>query len=253
MKIIVAACALVLTAATGVAAQSVDPPVFTISYAVRARGIDVGGATYALSVRNRTYQATFARRMTGPARTLLGASQDFTYSAQGQVDADGQIRPVAYQHQGGRGHRVVHVAFAGDQITTIATPVMGMGHPPATQAQKAGAIDQVSMFAQMLMVHGAPCRQSVRVFMDGRTRFDLVFSPNGRQRVSIAGFRGDAFRCSVQFQPVAGFSDPQQPARLTFLFAPLNGYFVPLSIEMPTDDVGIVRLEARTFRIEISR
>ena len=253
MNIIVAGLALALAAAAPVAAQVSDPPLLTMSYAVRARGLDVGGATYVLGVKDGAYQATFARRMSGPARALLGSSQDFTYAAQGQVGADGQVHPATYQHQGGRGHRVVRVSFAGDQITTVATPPMGMGHPPATEAQKTGAIDQVSMFARMLMAQGDPCRQSIKVFMDGRTRFDLVFSPNGRQKVSMAGFRGEAFRCSVQFQPVAGFSDPQQPARLSFLFAPLNGYFVPLAIEMPTDDVGVVRLEARSFHLEGSR
>jgi len=52
----------------------------------------------------------------------------------------------------------------------------------------------------------------------------------------------------VQFTPIAGFSDPQQPARLSFLFATINGLTVPIVVEMPTDSVGVVRLEARTYR-----
>jgi hypothetical protein len=145
---------------------------------------------------------------------------------------------------------VVRVTFEGNQVTTVATPPMGMGHPPATPEQKAGTIDQVSMVLQMLYVHGDPCRQTYHVFMDGRSRFDLVLTPNGHQRASFPGYRGDVDRCSVAFQPIAGFSDPQQPEHLTFLFAHVNGYSVPVSIEMPTDAVGIVQLEAQSFRLQ---
>jgi hypothetical protein len=73
-------------------------------------------------------------------------------------------------------------------------------------------------------------------------------APNGRQNVNIAGYRGQAYRCRVAFRPIAGFSDPQEPATLTFLLAPLpNGMYAPLRIEMPTDDAGVVTLEARQF------
>jgi len=118
--------------------------------------------------------------------------------------------------------------------------------------QKVGAIDQVSMFAQMLMGQEAPCNRTFRVFLDGRSRFDLVLRPNGTQQVSLPSYRGVAQRCAVQFTPIAGFSDPQRPARLTFLFANINGLTVPIVVEMPTDSVGVVRLQARSFRAATS-
>ena len=109
----------------------------------------------------------------------------------------------------GRRHRLVRVRFEGDTVTTIATPPMGMGHPAATAAQKAGVIDQVSLVLQMMLASGAPCEHAYHVFMDGRSRFDLALGASGRQRVRFPGYEGDVDRCAVAFRPIAGFSDPQ--------------------------------------------
>jgi hypothetical protein len=230
-------------------AQTAVPREFIISYSARARGLDVGLVNYAFSGENNSYSGTSQRRLTGLARTFFGASQDFDYAAQGHVDAGG-VHPCAYQHRDfGRRHRLVRVSFDGDTVTTVATPPMGMGHPAATAAQKAGAIDQISLLLQMLVATGAPCEHTYRVFMDGRSSFDLTLTAGGKMRVRFPGYEGDVDRCSVAFQPIAGCSDPQQPARLTFLFAHVGPYAVPVSIEMPTDAAGIVQLQVRSFRL----
>lgn len=227
--------------------QAAMPPRIAINYNVIVRGITAGEALYTFNFQGDQYSATARRQITGLARTFLGDSQDFSYSSRGRLQ-NGQIIPIAYRHEDDHRHRVVQVAFNGNEVITTATPRMGMGHPPATPQQKIGTIDQVSMFAQMLMGQNAPCDRTFKVFLDGRTRFDLVLRPNGTQRVTAPAFRGVAQRCAVQFTPIAGFSDPQQPARLNFLFATINGLTVPIVVEMPTDSVGVVRLEARSYR-----
>ncbi len=245
MKALAAALALAFAA---IAPQALaQDGSFSATYNVHARGMQAGEATYNFTFNGGSYTGASERRMTGMARTLLGNSQDYTYSVRGAVDAAG-VHPATYQHQGGRRGRVVNVNFTGEDIVTRANPEMGMGNPPATTAQKTGAIDQVSMFAQMLLKDGDPCQQTIKVYMDGRSRFDFVMTPNGRQNVQIAGFRGEASRCRVQFRPIAGFGDPQAPAELTFLFAEApNGMNVPIRIEMPSEDAGVIRLEARSF------
>lgn len=263
MKHLIVACLLVLAGATApaqsqpaccatpqTAASSPTPTLparININYNVIVRGITAGEALYTFNFQGDQYQATARRQITGIARTFLGDRQDFSYSSRGRIE-NGQVRSVAYRHEDDHRHRVVQVSFNGDQVVTTATPRMGMGHPPATAAQKVGTIDQVSMFAQMLMGQNSPCNRTFRVFLDGRTRFDLALRPNGTQRVNTPAFRGVAQRCAVQFTPIAGFSDPQEPARLSFLFATINGLTVPIVVEMPTDSVGVVRLEARTYR-----
>jgi hypothetical protein len=127
-----------------------------------------------------------------------------------------------------------------------------MGDPPATPAQKAGAVDQVTAIASMVAASGDPCARTLRILMDGRSRFDFVMSPAGRVNVNTRAFRGQAIRCAVQYRPIAGFPDPQTPATLTFLFAPTTGgLYAPIRIEMPTDveQIGVAVLEARSFTV----
>ena len=247
MKRIIVACLFLLGVAAPAQSQVALPPRVNINYNVIVYGITAGEALYTFNFQGSDYQATARRQITGMARNFLHDSQDFSYSSRGRIE-NGQVRPITYRHEDDHRHRVVQVTFNGNEVITTATPRMGMGHPPATAEQKIGTIDQVSMFAQMLMGQDAPCNRTFRVFLDGRTRFDLALRPNGTQRVNTAAFRGVAQRCAVQFTPIAGFSDPQRPARLNFLFATIDGLTVPIVVEMPTDSVGVVRLEARAYR-----
>lgn len=251
MKRLILACLFLFGVAAPAQAQVALPARVSMNYNVIVYGITAGEALYTFNFNGSDYSATARRQITGMARNFLHDSQDFSYSARGRIE-NGQVRPVAYRHEDDHRHRVVQVAFNGNEVITTATPRMGMGHPPATPEQKIGTIDQVSMFAQMLMGDGAPCNRTFKVFLDGRTRFDLVLRPNGTQRVNTPAFNGVAQRCAVQFTPIAGFSDPQRPARLTFLFGTINGLTVPIVVEMPTDSVGVVRLEARSFRTAAS-
>lgn len=250
MKQLLTVLAALATLAGGAAAAS--PQRVEITYGIRAKGVSAGEFAFQARIEGDRYSAQATRRATGLARTLAGASQDYTYSVEGAL-AQGRLRPAAYSHRGGRRDRVVNVIFTPDGgSTTTANPVMGLGDPPATEAQRKGAIDQVSMFLALMRPQNAslPCTQTLRVLMDGRSRFDLTMRPNGQVDVNTRAFQGRAFRCRVQFTPIAGFSDPQEPAELTFLLAPLpNGAFAPVRVEMPSDDLGVVVLEAKALSV----
>jgi hypothetical protein len=240
--------ALAIFTPVAVAAQVAGPGDLrsaTIEYNLIAKGINVGTGVYSYAFSGNSYRGTASHRLTGLARQLVGSRQDFSYSVSGTIDADGDLRPRNYRHQGGKRNRVVTVDFSDRAVTTTANPAMGMGNPPATPAQRLNTVDQVTMMATMMTVAANPCNQTVRVFLEGRTRFDLILRPNGNQNVNLAGFRGSAIRCSVQFNPIAGFPDPMDATTMSFLFAATNGVFVPVQIQMPTDEAGIVRLEAR--------
>jgi Protein of unknown function (DUF3108) len=253
---VVAFLALLGAIPFAVHAQSAGPSNLqsvAIQYNLIAKGINVGTGTYSFSFSGDTYRGTASHRLTGLARQLAGSRQDFNYSVSGVIGEDGKLRPRSYRHQGGKRNRVVTVDFGDRAVTTTANPPMGMGVPPATPAQKLNTVDQVTMMASMMTVGANPCNQSVRVFLEGRTRFDLNLSPSGTQNVNLAGFRGSAIRCAVRLNPIAGFPDPMDATNLTFLFAPTAGVFVPVQIQMPTDDAGIVRLEARSITVVGSR
>jgi hypothetical protein len=250
-RVLTAAVLALVTGAASAQAPTTAPASrsFNVVYSVSGKGIQAGDFNFGVKFEGDAYEATASRRMTGLVRTLVGSAQDYRYSSRGQVTAQG-LKPTAYRHQGGKRNRVVDVTFAGGAPVTTANPVMGMGNPPATDAQKAGAIDQVAAIASMVSATGDPCGRTIRVLMDGRSRFDFVMSANGRVNVNTRAYRGAAIRCSVQYRPIAGFPDPQTPATLTFLFAPTsNGLYAPIRIEMPTDveQIGVAVLEARSF------
>lgn len=236
---------------------------FEATYNVIARGIDAGEFRFSFRQTGATYEATANREMKGWIGALLNRSQDYTYSVRGSVAEDGSLRPSAYQHQGGRRRedrpngRLVRASFtANDVITTTVPAGMGMGDPPATREQRRNTMDQITALAAMVTATGDPCARTLRIYMDGRSRFDFVLTPNGRMNVDTRAYRGEALRCRVQFQPIAGFGDPQDPATLTFLFARTqSGMYAPILIEMPVDDdsIRIVRLEARRVTVNGSR
>lgn len=226
-------------------------------YAVIARGMEAGVFNVRFNQTGSAYQISADRRMTGMAGMLLNHSQDYTYSVTGTVSADGALRPAVYQHQGGRRRddrpngRLVRAAFSADDVVTTSVPAgMGMGDPPATAEQKRGVVDQLTAIASMVTTSGDPCNRTVHVYMDGRSRFDFALTPDGTVNVSTSGYRGPALRCSVAFRPISGFSDPQEPATMTFLFARTSsGMYAPVQIEMPADGVGLVRLQAQRLSI----
>lgn len=252
----IAALAVALVALAGPAsAQNAGSSAdrrFEAVYTVNARGVDAGEFTYNFTQTGATYQVAANRRTTGGVRLLVGDDQDYAYSVRGAV-VGGALRPSQYRHQGGRRDRVVESRFTADDITTTATPHMGMGDPAATTAQKRGAVDQLTAIAAMVTATGDPCARTIPVYMDGRSRFDFVMRANGNVTVDTPAYRGQAIRCSVQYRPIAGFSDPQEPSTLTFLFArTASGLYAPIQIEMPTAD-GIVRLDARRLTVNGTR
>lgn len=255
-----AALTLGLALAGPAAAQGANRT-FEGTYSVHARGVEAGEFDFAFRQTGNSYTATANREMKGWVGAALRRSQDYTYSVTGSVAADGALRPAHYQHQGGRRRedrpngRLIRATFSANDVVTTATPGRAnMGDPPATQEQRRGTIDQITAIAAMITSEANPCSRTLHVYMDGRSRFDFVMSPNGNVNIDSRAYQGPGVRCRVQFRPIAGFSDPQEPATLTFVFARTSsGMWAPITIEMPTDGVGVVRLEARRLTVNGTR
>ncbi len=222
-----------------------------------ARGVEAGDFVFRFNQNGAAYTATATREMKGWVGAALRRSQDYRYEVHGVVLADGALRPNAYEHQGGRRRddrpngRLVRAAFTASDVVTTSVPTgMSMGDPPATAEQRRNVIDQISAIASMVTTTGDPCSRTLRIYMDGRSRFDFALTPNGDVTINSRAYQGPGVRCRVQFRPIAGFNDPQEPATLTFLFARTqSGMWAPITIEMPTDGVGVVRLDARRIQV----
>lgn len=243
-------------------AQTGTDRTFAVTYSIHApQWRDAGDFTYSFSQTGSTYQATATRQMKGVAGALLQRRQDYTYSVRGAVSENGVLQPAQYQHQGGRRRadrpngRLIRTAFTpGDAVTTAVPGPPNMGDPPATADQRRNTIDQLTAIAAMITATGDPCARTLRIYMDGRARFDFVMAPDGNVNITNPAYRGPGVRCRVQFRPIAGFGDPQEAATLTFLLARTeSGMWAPVVIEMPTDEVGVVRLEARRISVNGTR
>lgn len=230
---------------------------FDATYTVIARGMEAGDFVYHFRQTGAAYEASATREMKGWIGAALNRSQDYRYLVRGVVAADGSLRPSAYEHQGGRRRedrpngRLVRASFTDTDVVTVSTPAgMGMGDPPASAEQRRNVIDQITAIAALATAGGDPCARTLRVYMDGRSRFDFVMTPNGAVTINSRAYQGPGVRCRVQFQPIAGFGDPQEPSVLNFVLARApSGMWAPVTIEMPTDGVGVVRLEARRLAI----
>ncbi|WP_395647109.1 DUF3108 domain-containing protein [Terricaulis sp.] len=255
-KLFASVLAMGLAVLAGSAAAQQQAPAertFEARYVVIGRGVEAGDFNYSFTQSGSTYRASANREMKGWVGAALNRSQDYTYSVVGTVSADGSLHPTTYQHQGGRRRedrpngRLIRAQFSpGDVVTTAQPGRPNMGDPPATPEQRRNTIDQITAIAAMVTAQGDVCNRTLRVYMDGRARFDFVMQPNGNVNINSRVYRGPGFRCRVQFRPIAGFGDPQEASTLTFLFAPTpSGMYAPITIEMPTDGVGVVRLEAR--------
>jgi len=248
-----AVLALGLAATAGSATAQSGNRSFEATYTVIARGVEAGDFVYRFNQTGNTYTASATRQMRGLAAAALGRNQDYRYNVSGSVAADGTLRPASYEHQGGRRRedrpngRLVRSTFTADNVVTTSVPAgMSMGDPQATAEQRRNVIDQITAIAAMVTTAGDPCAQTLRVYMDGRARFDFAMTPNGNVTINSRAYRGEGVRCRVAFRPIAGFGDPQEASTLTFLFARTpSGMWAPITIEMPTDGVGTVRLEAR--------
>ena len=261
MRLFAAAALALGLAVTGPAVAQSANRTFEGVYSVHARGVEAGDFTFNFRQSGDSYTATANREMKGWVGAALNRSQDYRYSVRGSVASDGSLRPSAYEHQGGRRRsdrpngRLVRATFSANDVSTTSVPEgMSMGRPAATAAQRRGVIDQITAIASMITSTTDPCSRTLHVYMDGRSRFDFVLSPNGNVNINSRAYQGPGIRCRVQFRPIAGFSDPQEPATLNFLFARTSsGMYAPITIEMPTDGVGVVRLEARRLTVNGQR
>jgi len=260
-----AALALGLAALAGSAAAqqpAAAPLTFDATYSVIGRGMNVGDFNYHFQRTGGGYQATATRVMTGWVGGALNHSQDFRYAVRGAVAADGSLHPSAYEHQGGRRAadrpqgKLIRAAFTAEDVVTTATPGRAnMGDPPATPAQRRGVIDQITAIAALITESNDPCGQTLHVYMDGRARFDFAMRAGTAVNINSPAYRGPGVRCTVDFRPIAGFGDHQDAATLTFIISNPGpgGARAPITIEMPTDGFGVVRLEARRVTINGTR
>jgi len=208
--------------------------------------------------------------------SLSAAFQDGTYSAAASFqsagllswfdDTDIQATTSGYRTPSGLApYRYEHTNFASnkgrvvgiDFIDNVATPDVqppfgSMGEPPASDADRAGALDPISTLLGLMM--NLPtgetdvCQGRIPVF-DGKARYDLRFNNAGPDTVSTRGWRGEAIRCQAYLEPISGYDEGDRPGEediarpITMWLAPFDGLHIPVRFRAQTQ-IGSISIQA---------
>ena len=193
---------------------------------------------------------------------VLSAFKKFDIKAEesGPV-AHGQPAPgvFRYENHDGKNNRKVEVTWDGQDVVTQSTPVLTfMGDPPATRAQKLGAVGYLTAMLRLSLADGSgPCHGAETIF-NGKELSELGFTaPRAMILTDAQKQMGltNGLRCTAVFREIAGYHKKTGKARNQGLnggieadFARLgeDGPWIPLKMEAQTPlgpaDVELTRM-----------
>ncbi|MFN3746615.1 MAG: DUF3108 domain-containing protein [Hyphomicrobiaceae bacterium] len=234
------------------------------NYRIQFNGFEVGQFTFNSSVHERTY----AISANADISALLGVVR-WNGATRVSGALSGNVpRPTgfAFDFRGSSKTGSVRIAFGNGAVKSVDfSPVMPEqpGTVPIQATHMRGVLDPLSAILSLSRPRdGNPCGQRVSVF-DGKTRFDLIFSPKGE--TPIAESKGGAAPemlsvCRVRVNPIAGHVEDEKAAELrrntgievAFRAVPGAGLFVPHRITVPTF-AGAAELVAQSLTIRTHR
>ncbi|VAW10340.1 hypothetical protein MNBD_ALPHA09-2188 [hydrothermal vent metagenome] len=178
------------------------------------------------------------------------------------------VRPVDHQYKiderGRRKRQVVMAYSASGKPEVSAQPAFNRSskRAPISVAQTVGTIDPVTSFvipikAGASALHPSQCKRGAAIF-DGQQRYDISLKHKasyGAYNLKAANYVGPAIRCTVQFQPVAGYKKAgfladlaKRKASIDVVYAPTGDgrYLIPVRIRFPTP-IGQAVFQAINF------
>ncbi|HAQ36741.1 MAG: hypothetical protein CMF74_11275 [Maricaulis sp.] len=173
------------------------------------------------------------------------------------------LQPWQYRHRNHASskNRVIEINFPDRVAEPNITPPFGsMGEPPASAAQRAGAIDPLTGMMSLALNFrsngGEPCTGRIPVF-DGKARYNLRLERGGLDTVRNRGYRGEAIVCNGYYEPIAGYDPEDQPSAediaepVTLWLAPFadGAVYFPVRIRANAGFGGIT-VEARSISVE---
>lgn len=229
--------------------------------------VEYSGAVYFLSVADISLNARFSEVDYSAAATFQSAGllrwfddTNIEATATGYRGEDG-LRPYRYEHinYASEKGRVVGIDFPGRTATPDIDPPFGsMGEPPASEEERTGALDPITvMLGLALAMPGdreQPCTGALPVF-DGKARYDLRFENRGRDSVRTRAWRGDAVECHAYLEPISGYDPGDRPSEeetaepVRIWLAPIGDVYVPVRFRAATQ-IGDISISARRIAID---
>jgi len=246
-----ASAAAVFSASAGAAAL---PEQIHVEYSGSVLvAVPVANITISAWLHDETYAGAANFRAGGLLRWF--DDTDIVASTTGyRTGDDGRaLSPWRYEHinHASGTNRTVGINFAdGMAVPDVNPPFGSMGEPPASDAERQGAYDPVTVMLNLMLSQPQgerPCEGRLPVF-DGKARYDLRLEAGAMERGALNGYRGQALRCRAYLEPVSGYDEGKRPtpediARLINIWlAQMEGAWVPVRFRARTriGDINIV-------------
>ena len=243
-------------AAEDAAASSAGPIQVYVEYGGSVYFLRVADITVSAAINPDSYAAAATFRSAGLLRWFDDTDIEATATGYRRPDGFAPLRYEHVNHASNKG-RVVGIDFQdGVALPDVQPPFGSMGEPPASDAERAGAIDPISTILSLMTrsfsQDAAVCEGRAPVF-DGKARYDLVFRNAGRERVRTEAWRGYAIECQAYLEPISGYDPGDRPSEaeterpVTIWLAPIGDIHVPVRFRARTQIGGVTIQASRVF------
>lgn len=185
----------------------------------------------------------------------------------GRFTANGP-RPERYSfgYESGDKAGSVQLRFNGSSVSHVnVDPPPNGKRVPVQSRHMSGVLDPLSAvigLSQLRRPNRGPksCNDELRIF-DGKMRYDLTLRYKGTRQVSSDGYKGPAYICRVDFQPIAGhkpdkketgFLENTDGIEVWLIPVRKAGFYVPYYIYLPLP-IGSASMTSEEFQLESAR
>lgn len=204
-----AICSAGILLATGAAERAhADTTPVVVDYEVYAGGLHVLSSVFEVRLRDQSYNARLGAALVGMPGWFVEWGAEIT---SGGAIQGGQLDPARYvldRVRRGQSQRTM-LEFGGDGLIGVTfDPERSDSNALVPIELLARSLDPLSGLMSVIntVTQGGGCDATVPVF-DGRRRYDLEFTDLGMDDIlpsRKSPFSGEARRCRMQLQPVAG-------------------------------------------------
>lgn len=244
---------LLVLAALGCAlfAPQAAAQTYRMQYEAQVLGVvTLGEASYEVSYGQGRYSARASVGTAGLAR--LFDQTRISSAAAGALGAAGPSwASYNLSHAYAAKFRRIDMRRDARGVRTEAAPPFGnLGQVPATPAQQLSSHDPVTaIFALGRQVAASRACNGRAFVFDGRQHYRLALGGGSLGAFNGGGYQGPGLRCSLRYEPIAGFTDIDEARRapLAEAWFGLGGDFAPLlQLTIPTP-LGAARLDLRAY------
>jgi len=240
-------------------AAPADGAALRSEYATSLYGIVLARSTFESRIEQDGFEISGRLSSSGVAKIFDDTRANARSS--GRLGTDGPLpRSYDVDYTSGDKKKKTTIAFAnGAVVSTENTPPVRTNRKDwikVEQQHLSGVVDPISAALVRAASPADVCNRTIRVF-DGALRADLHLTPAGFGTTSVSGYKGDTVKCTVRFEPVAGYrrnnksiAFMRKTSDIAIAFAQVgtSGVYAPVEATVGTQ-VGTIKVEAVRFEM----